>query len=74
MVKILFQGPGPACNGAPLARGVTEKEKLEILDIHNKLRSKMAVGDERRGRPGPQPGASDMKIMVSWDTGEYTGG
>jgi len=61
-----YQGPGPACNGKPLARGITEQEKKEILDIHNKLRSKIATGKERRGKPGPQPGASNMKIMV-WD-------
>jgi len=61
-----YKGPGPACNGAPLSRGVTEKEKKIILDIHNKLRSRIAAGGERRGQPGPQPGASNMKIMV-WD-------
>lgn len=60
----LFQGHGPNCNGTPLKRGVTEKEKEEILDIHNKWRSTIAQGKERRGSPGPQPGASDMKIMV----------
>lgn len=61
-----YKGPGPACNGKPLKQGITEKEKQEILDIHNKLRSKIATGKERRGKPGPQPGASNMKIMV-WD-------
>ena len=61
---ILFQGHGPSCNGTPLKRGVTEQEKEEILDIHNKWRSTIAQGKERRGSPGPQPGASDMKIMV----------
>jgi len=61
-----YQGHGPNCNGTPLKRGVTEKEKEEILDIHNKWRSTIAQGKERRGSPGPQPGASDMKIMV-WD-------
>ena len=44
---------------------MTEKEKKIILDIHNKLRSRIAGGGERRGQPGPQPGASNMKIMVS---------
>ena len=62
---LLFQGPGPACNGKPLTRGVTEKEKEIILDIHNKLRAKIAQGTEKRGSPGPQPGASNMKKMVS---------
>ena len=62
--NILFQGHGPNCNGTPLKSGVTEKEKEEILDIHNKWRSTIAQGKERRGSPGPQPGASDMKIMV----------
>jgi len=61
-----YQGPGPACNGKPLTRGVTEKEKEIILDIHNKLRAKIAQGAEKRGSPGPQPGASNMKKMI-WD-------
>ena len=60
-----FKGYGPNCNGTPLKRGVTEEEKEVILDIHNKWRSTIAQGKERRGSPGPQPGASDMKIMVS---------
>lgn len=61
-----YKGYGPNCNGTPLKRGVTEEEKEVILDIHNKWRSTIAQGKERRGSPGPQPGASDMKIMV-WD-------
>ena len=34
--------------------------------MHNKLRSKVANGLEKRGSNGPQPSASDMLELV-WD-------
>jgi len=34
------------------------------MDMHNSVRSLVATGNERRGRPGPQPTASNMKQMV----------
>ena len=60
-----LQGHGPECHGGPLRRGVSAEEQQVILDIHNRLRSRIATGKERRGKPGPQPGASNMKFMVS---------
>ena len=61
----MMQGSGPACNGQPLSRGVTEAEMKTILEVHNRYRAKIARGEERRGSPGPQPPAANMKIMVS---------
>jgi len=61
-----YKGAGPACNGQPLARGVSKQEIQQILEVHNRYRSLIARGEERRGRPGPQPGAADMKQMI-WD-------
>jgi len=61
-----YKGAGPACNGQPLARGVSKQEIQQILEVHNRYRSLIARGDERRGKPGPQPPAADMKQMI-WD-------
>jgi len=61
------KGPGPSCNGGHLARGVTEAEIEEILAVHNRYRALIARGEERRGKPGPQPGAANMRQMV-WDS------
>ena len=62
----MVQGSGPACNGQPISRGVTEAELKTILEVHNRYRAKIARGEERRGSPGPQPPAANMKIMVSY--------
>jgi len=61
-----YQGTGPACNGEVLRRGVTKQEMEEILDAHNMLRAKIARGEEKRGKPGPQPPAANMRKM-EWD-------
>jgi len=61
-----YKGLGPKCGGRDLGRRVTEEEKRIILDTHNKYRALIASGGEKRGRPGPQPPAADMKQMV-WD-------
>ena len=61
-----LQGYGPECRGDPLARGVTDEEQKLILKVHNRWRSNIATGKEKRGQPGPQPGASNMKFMVSF--------
>eukprot|EP00092_Neocalanus_flemingeri_P074856 GFUD01092631.1.p1 GENE.GFUD01092631.1~~GFUD01092631.1.p1 ORF type:complete len:564 (-),score=152.43 GFUD01092631.1:25-1716(-) len=61
-----YEGAGPACNGQPLARGVTKEQIVEILDVHNRYRSLIARGEETRGSPGAQPPAANMKQMV-WD-------
>ena len=65
IIDHILQGHGPECHGEPLRRGVSAEEQQIILDIHNRLRSRIATGKERRGKPGPQPGASNMKFMVS---------
>merc|ERR1719507_1390112 len=61
-----YQGLGKACGGNSLRRGVTEDERKEIVDVHNMVRGKLARGEERRGRPGPQPAAANMRLM-EWD-------
>jgi len=59
-----YQGPGAACNGEPLSSGVGGEEAEEIVGVHNRYRSLVARGEERRGS---QPSAADMRQMV-WDT------
>lgn len=44
--------------------GLTEAEKRNILNYHNKFRQKVADGRETRGDPGPQPSAVDMSDLV----------
>eukprot|EP00091_Calanus_sinicus_P011297 TRINITY_DN2560_c0_g1_i1.p1 TRINITY_DN2560_c0_g1~~TRINITY_DN2560_c0_g1_i1.p1 ORF type:complete len:152 (-),score=37.15 TRINITY_DN2560_c0_g1_i1:200-610(-) len=39
-----YKGAGPACNGQPLARGVSKQEIQQILDVHNRYRSLIARG------------------------------
>ncbi len=55
----------PTC-GTPLGRGLTASEKAEVVNLHNKLRAKVANGQETRGQTGPQPPAADMLELV-WD-------
>lgn len=38
-----------------------------ILTVSNNYRSKVALGNEKRGNPGPQPKATNMR-KLSWDT------
>lgn len=61
-----YKGIGATCGSQILGRGVTGEERREIVDLHNKFRAKLARGEERRGRPGPQPGAADM-LEMEWD-------
>ena len=58
------QGYGPKCGGSVLSRGVDRTDIEEILRVHNEYRAKIANGQERRGKPGPQPPAADMELMV----------
>ncbi|KAK3867516.1 hypothetical protein Pcinc_027028 [Petrolisthes cinctipes] len=53
--------------GKVYSLGVGVTEKMEVLDVHNELRVKVAGGKEMRGSPtGPQPPAADM-MMLEWD-------
>ncbi|XP_046655340.1 uncharacterized protein LOC124348961 isoform X2 [Daphnia pulicaria] len=61
-----FQSDGEQCGSSVSRRGVEDKNRQVILDAHNALRSIVASGQESRGRPGPQPQASNMQIMT-WD-------
>ena len=60
-----LQGFGPKC-GSPkgLARGISQSDIKEILQVHNQWRAKVANGLVTRGIPGPQPPAADMEQMV----------
>jgi len=60
-----YKGVGASC-GAVLRSGVTEEQREQIVEVHNRLRAKLARGEERRGRPGPQPAAADM-LQMEWD-------
>ncbi|KAJ8983273.1 hypothetical protein NQ317_007173 [Molorchus minor] len=57
--------PGPGCKGF-IPIHFTPEEIAAIVDIHNTLRNRVAMGSEKRGDPGPQPAASNMRI-VEWD-------
>nr|CAD7194453.1 unnamed protein product [Timema douglasi] len=59
------QSPGPLCVEYE-PRPLSQEEKEIILNIHNRMRSDVALGKEVKGDPGPQPQASDMMQMV-WD-------
>ncbi|XP_026672563.1 venom allergen 5 2-like [Ceratina calcarata] len=62
-----MQNPTPAYEcGNILSKGLKDWEKKLIVDRHNELRAYVAQGFEIQGRPGPQPGASNMRIL-SWD-------
>ena len=47
-------------------RGLEAGEKILALEVHNKLRAKLANGLELRGNPGPQPSASNMMQLVGF--------
>jgi len=55
---------GDSCGDSVTVRGVDERQRQSILQAHNALRSLVASGAELRGRPGPQPAASNMQVMV----------
>ena len=59
------QGVSASCNVFRY-RGVTsDSDKQAVVDIHNQLRSKVALGKGTAGKPGPQPPAANMKKLVS---------
>jgi len=61
-----YKGLGKKCGEEIFQRGVTKQEMTEILKVHNRLRAKLARGEEKRGVPGPQPPAANMRAM-EWD-------
>jgi len=61
-----YSGPSKECKAQTVKRELSDKDKQAIVDKHNELRRKVAKGLEKGGKPGPQPAASDMLLMV-WD-------
>jgi len=56
---------GDGCG--PIRESVFKKDQIDfILKEHNNRRAKVAKGEEKRGAPGPQPPASNMKAL-QWD-------
>lgn len=45
---------------------MSNADKNAIVNKHNQLRRRVAKGQEKRGRPGPQPSASNMR-QLKWD-------
>ncbi|XP_069678007.1 venom allergen 5-like [Periplaneta americana] len=63
----IYSGFGDKCGSDVRYSGVTsDEDKQAILDAHNKVRSRVALGQETRGNPGPQPPAADMH-KLEWD-------
>lgn len=57
-------GLGPTCGSQVPERGVSVKDAALILTLHNQLRTRVAMGKESQGAPGPQPHAANMRLMV----------
>jgi len=55
--------PAAAC-GSLYSVGLSEAEKNTIVNKHNALRRRVALGQEIRGQPGPQPPAVSMPNLV----------
>jgi hypothetical protein len=45
---------------------VTAADKTLIVDLHNKMRRQVAKAMEKRGNPGPQPAAANMREMARY--------
>lgn len=43
---------------------ITTTDKALIVNMHNKLRRQVAKGLEKRGSPGPQLAAANMREIV----------
>ena len=61
-----FKGNISEICGKVSVRGLEAGEKILALEVHNKLRAKLANGLELRGNPGPQPSASNMMQLVGF--------
>lgn len=64
----VLQGVASKCGSG--SAGVTDTEKTTIVNYHNELRAKVANGLETRGKPGPQPSASNMRRLVCIPSGK----
>ena len=60
-----IQGPSAECAAKTEIRELSAAAKQAILDLHNDLRKKVAKGEETNGINPPQPGATNMRKMVS---------
>lgn len=60
-----YKGPSSVC-GNERESGLLPGDIPTIVQEHNNYRSKVARGEESRGKPGPQPAASNMSYL-SWD-------
>ncbi|XP_030756277.1 venom allergen 3-like [Sitophilus oryzae] len=56
---------GPACKGL-IIMDFSDEEINAIVDAHNTLRNRVAMGWETQGDPGPQQAASNMRL-ITWD-------
>ncbi|XP_069677996.1 venom allergen 5-like [Periplaneta americana] len=62
-----YSGFGAKCGSHVKSSGVKRNEdKKAVVDAHNKLRSRVALGQETLGKPGPQPPAANMH-KLKWD-------
>ncbi|XP_011860232.1 PREDICTED: venom allergen 3-like isoform X2 [Vollenhovia emeryi] len=59
--------PAAAC-GNRYNIGFRVADKENIVNLHNRLRRKVASGQEIRGSPGPQPPAVSMPDLVMRNT------
>ncbi|XP_037090903.1 venom allergen 5-like, partial [Pollicipes pollicipes] len=61
-----YGGPDPTRCGTIVHSGLSQQERRDVVRMHNELRSRVAMGRELQGAPGPQPAAANMH-MVEWD-------
>jgi len=59
----IYRGPSVVCTQRSLSSGLDKAAQDRIVDVHNQLRNKVAMGQEFNGA---QPSASDMRKLV-WD-------
>ena len=66
IIHFFLKGNTSEICGKVSVRGLEAGEKILALEVHNKLRAKLANGLELRGNPGPQPSASNMMQLVGF--------
>ena len=64
-LRQLKSGSKAACIGHKES-GINSNDQILILKIHNNLRASVALGEESRGNPGPQPPAGNM-MQLEYD-------